>query len=203
MTLEQIITFALGMFVLALAPGPGVAAVVARALSGGMLAAMAVTTGLVIGDVIFMSLALAGLTALATTAAPLFAAVKYIGAAYLFWLGYKALTTSATPLRAADAPAVSPLKELGMGLLVTLGNPKPILFYGALMPTFLDVTRATFADAAILALIIAAVSYLVLGGYALLAHRSRRLLATPRAVRRLNQTTGAVMIAAGAAVATR
>ncbi len=203
MSLEQILTFALGMFLLALAPGPGVAAVVARALSGGMVAAMAVITGLVIGDIVFMSLALAGLTALASTAAPVFAAVKYIGAAYLFWLGYKALTAPATALRPSDAPAVSPHKELAMGLLVTLGNPKPILFYGALMPTFLDVAHATFADAAVLALIIAAVSYLVLGGYALLAHRSRRLLATPRAVRRLNQTTGAVMIAAGAAIATR
>src|SRR4051794_34485483 len=57
MSFEQIIAFALGMFVLALAPGPGVAAVVARALSGGVLAAMAVTTGLVIGDVVFMALA--------------------------------------------------------------------------------------------------------------------------------------------------
>lgn len=203
MSLEQILTFAFGMFVLALAPGPGVAAVVARALSGGMLAAMGVITGLVIGDVIFMSLALAGLTALASTAAPVFAGVKYIGAAYLFWLGYKALTTKAAPLHAADTPAVSPLKELGMGLLVTLGNPKPILFYGALMPTFLDVAHVTIADAAVLAAIIAAVSYIVLGGYSLLAHRSRRLLSTPRAVRRLNQTTGVVMIAAGTAIATR
>ena len=203
MSPASILTFALGMFVLALAPGPGVAAVVARALSAGLLAATGVITGLVIGDVIFMSLALAGLSALASAAAPVFAIVKYLGAAYLFWLGYKAFTAPAAAIRATDTTPVSPMRELGMGLLVTLGNPKPILFYGALMPTFLDVANATIADGIVLAIIIAAVSCLVLGGYALLAHRTRRLLDTPRALRRLNQATGAVMISAGAAIASR
>ena len=204
MPLSSLFAFTLGMILLALAPGPGVAAVVARALSGGLPAAFGVITGLVIGDVVFMCLALAGLTALASSAAPVFGVVKYAGAVYLFWLGYQAFRTTATALQIdGDAPPISPVRELGTGLLVTLGNPKPILFYGALMPTFFDVAQATLADGAMLAAIIALVSYAVLGGYAFLAHRARRLLNTPRALRRLNQTTGVVMIAAGAAVAAR
>jgi len=203
MSLESIVAFAVGMLLLAIAPGPGVAAVVARALSAGIPAALAVITGLVIGDIVFMALALAGLSALAATAGPVFSLVKYVGAAYLFWLGYQALTSTATTIEVTDAKAISPWRELGMGLLVTLGNPKPILFYGALMPTFLDITRATWRDGAVFAIIIALVSYLVLGGYALLAHRARRLLDTPRAVRRLNQSTGIVMIGAGTAIALR
>lgn len=203
MPFETFVTFSAAMFLLALAPGPGVAAVVARALSAGLPAAFGVISGLVIGDVVFMGLALAGLSALAANAGPVFGVVKYVGAAYLLWIGYQAFTDAATSIAVPEAADMSPLRELGMGLLVTLGNPKPILFYGALMPTFLDVTKAELADGMVLAVVIATVSYGVLGGYALLAHRARRLLTTPNALRRLNQTTGAVMIGAGVAIAAR
>jgi threonine/homoserine/homoserine lactone efflux protein len=95
------------------------------------------------------------------------------------------------------------LKDVGLGFLVTLGNPKAILFYGALLPTFLDMTRIRFADFLVLAAIVVVVSYVVYGGYIFLAERSRRLLSSRAASRLFNRLTGSVLIGAGVAVATR
>jgi threonine/homoserine/homoserine lactone efflux protein len=203
MSMTALLSFTVGMFLLSLAPGPGIAAVVARVLYAGMFAAFAVITGLVIGDIIFMSLALAGLSAMANTFGPAFQFIKYAGALYLIWLGYKALIAQPRELVLEDKRGVSAVRELALGLVVTLGNPKPILFYGALMPTFLDMSTVQLTDGMVLAAIVAAVSYIVLGGYAFLADRSRRLLSSAKAVQRLNRSTGVVMIGAGVAVATR
>jgi threonine/homoserine/homoserine lactone efflux protein len=203
MSSASLLAFALGMFLLALAPGPGVAAVVARSINAGVLAALAVITGLVIGDTVFMSLALTGLSAAANMFRPAFQVIKYLGALYLIWLGYKALTAQPRELVVEDKRSVSALREMALGLVVTLGNPKPILFYGALMPTFLDMNTIRLTDGVVLAAVVAIVSYVVLGGYALVADRSRRLLTSAKAVKRLSQSTGVVMIGAGITVATR
>jgi threonine/homoserine/homoserine lactone efflux protein len=147
MTLATTVAFAVAMFFLAIVPGPGVAAVVSRTLGSGMNAGLAVITGLAVGDTVFLVLAIGGLSAVASVVGPLFQTVKYLGAAYLIWLGYKALTAKAAPIDIASATTMLPWRETGVGLLVTLGNPKPILFYGALMPTFVDITKIGIGDA--------------------------------------------------------
>ena len=77
------------------------------------------------------------------------------------------------------------LKDIGLGLLVTMGNPKPILFYSALLPTFLDMTRIHLGDFLVLAAIVVVISYLVYGGYILLAERSREAVELGAVVRDL------------------
>ncbi len=203
MTLDAALAFALGMTLLALVPGPGIATVVSRTLHGGRIAGFAVTAGLVIGDFTFLGLAILGLASLAMAMGPVFELVRYAGAAYLIWLGWQAFTT---PPRAFDLNAATPSapwKDTLLGLLVTLGNPKPIFFYSALVPTFLDVTTVSFADYMILAGIVVVVSIIVLGGYILLAARARHLLSSQQAVKRLNQMTGGILIGSGVIVATR
>ncbi len=98
MTFESAIAFAIGMFFLALSPGPGLATIISRALASGPVAGLAVTAGLVLADFAFMAVAMVGLTAIATALGPLFQIVKYAGAAYLLWLGYRAFRSSAQPL---------------------------------------------------------------------------------------------------------
>jgi threonine/homoserine/homoserine lactone efflux protein len=203
MTLESAAAFAAAFFLLALAPGPGLAAIVSRTLGTGLASGFAVTTGLVVGDFIFMGVAVVGLSAIAAAMGPLFQVVKYAGAAYLVWLGYHAITSAARPIAVERQASVTLWRDVGIGLLVTLGNPKPILFYGALLPTFLDMTRIGVADYAVLAAIVVGISYLVYGGYMLLADRTRRLVASTRAIRRLNQATGTMLIGSGVLVATR
>src|SRR6185369_11755581 len=203
MTLESAIAFAIGMFLLALSPGPGLATIVSRALASGPLAGLAVTAGLILADFAFMGVAMVGLTAIATTLGPLFQIVKYAGAAYLLWLGYRTFRNSATPLIVAPKGGKGLVKDIGLGFLVTLGNPKAILFYSALLPTFLDMTRIGFGDYVSLAGIVVVISYLVYGGYIFLAERSRRLLSSTSASRLFNRLTGSVLIGAGVAVAAR
>ena len=203
MTLESAIAFTIGMFLLALSPGPGLATIISRALASGQLAGLAVTAGLILADFAFMGVAMVGLTAIATTLGPLFQIVKYAGAAYLLWLGYRAFQNSATPLIVAPKSGKGLVKDIGLGFLVTLGNPKAILFYSALLPTFLDMTRIGFGDYVSLAGIVVVISYLVYGGYIFLAERSRRLLSSTSASRLFNRLTGSVLIGAGVAVAAR
>ena len=204
MSPESAIAFAIGMFFLALSPGPGLATVISRGLTSGPIAGLAVTGGLVLADFYFMAVAMVGLTAIATALGPLFQIVKYAGAAYLVWLGYKAFRSSASPLVVVVPRSGNGLiKDVGLGFLVTLGNPKAILFYSALLPTFLDMTAITFADFLVLAGIVVVISYLVYGGYIFLAERSRRLLASSKASRLFNRLTGSILIGAGVAVAAR
>lgn len=203
MTLPSVLAFTIGMVLLAIAPGAGVATVVSRTLGSGLRAGFAVMTGLIIGDMIFMGLAILGLSAIATTLGPLFQIVKYAGAAYLIWLGVQAFRHADRAVALEAAAAGAPWRDAAIGLLVTLGNPKPILFYGALMPTFFDVTTIGVGDYLILASISAAVTGVVLGGCAVLAHRARRFVASRRAARRLNQATGVTLLGSGVLVATR
>jgi threonine/homoserine/homoserine lactone efflux protein len=203
MTFESALAFAIGMFFLALSPGPGLATILSRALGSGPVAGLAVTAGLVLADFVFMAVAMVGLTAVAAALGPLFQVIKYAGAAYLVWLGYRAFRSSAAPLVVAPRSGAGIIKDVGLGLLVTLGNPKAILFYSALLPTFLDMTEIRFADFMVLAGIVVVVSYAVYGTYILAAERSRRVLSSGAASRFFNRLTGSILIGAGVAVATR
>lgn len=203
MTPESTAAFAIGMLLLSLSPGAGLAAILSRALGSGLGAGLAVTTGLIVGDFIFMGIAIIGLSAVAAAMGPMFQIVKYAGAAYLVWLGYQTLIAAANPIIVEARPTVARWRDVGLGLLVTLGNPKPILFYSALIPTFLDMTKIGFGDFLVLAGIVVVVSYLVYGGYMILADRTRRIMASARAVKHLNQASGAMLIGSGIVVASR
>jgi len=202
-TFHTAIAFAIGMFFLALSPGPGLATIISRSLASGVIAGLAVTAGLVLADFFFMAVAMAGLTAIATAMGPLFQIVKYAGALYLVWLGYRTFRGSGKPLIVTPKGGRGLAKDVGLGFLVTLGNPKAILFYGALLPTFLDMTKIELSDFLVLAAIVVIISYLVYGSYIFLAERSRRLLSSSAASRFFNRLTGTILIGAGIAVAAR
>ena len=207
MTLLSLAAFAGAMFILAITPGPGVFATVARALASGFAHAAVVVLGIVLGDLLFLLLAIYGLAAVAQLLGGFFSLVKLGGAAYLVWLGMKlwrskSVATTAT----ATATAIEETSwsaNLISGLLITLGNPKVILFYLGFLPAFVDLTNLNTADV----LIIAGVVSLVLGttmlGYAYAAARARALFRSPEAKSLLNRTSGGVMIATGAVLATR
>lgn len=211
LSLETLAAFTLAMFLLSVSPGPGFLMVVARALTGGFAAGLAAIAGLVLGDILFLVLAILGLSTLAAVMGEFFLAVKLLGAAYLVWLGVKTWR-SRTSLQALEAPAAvaSRLPEsrsLGraalLGFFVTLGNPKVILFYGALLPTFVDLEALTGGDIVVLATVVTAMLFLVLGAYAFAAARAGRMVKSERALAWINRATGGLLVAAGVAVATR
>jgi threonine/homoserine/homoserine lactone efflux protein len=133
-----------------------------------------------------------------------FIVIKYAGVAYLLYLAWKLWTA---PVQAQDIGAAPPREHplfLFMGgLAVSLGNPKVMVFYLALLPNLIDLGSVTLAGYAELVAVSVAVLTAVDGGYVLLAARARRLLRSARAMRMVNRGTGAVMAGAAAAIATR
>jgi threonine/homoserine/homoserine lactone efflux protein len=204
MELAGLLLFSSALFIAAASPGPGIAAIVARVLGRGPKGAIPFSIGIALGDVVWLTFAVLGLAALAQAFHGVFLAVKYAGAAYLLYIAYKLWTT---PVEArdvsAEAKAESPAKLLLGGLALTLGNPKTIVFYLALLPTFLDLTKITMLGYAELVVATLTVLGVVFGIYIVLAVRARRLFTSPKALRILNKSTGAVMAGAAAAVAVR
>ncbi len=203
MLFADLIVFAVSMFLWTLLPGPGLAIVVSRTLGGGARAGFAVITGLALADAIFLSVAFVGLLAIATTMGPLFEIVKYAGAAYLIWRGYRAITGKEGTVAVQARGSSALWRDIALGLLATLGNPKAILFFGALLPTLINMAKVGVGDFLLLAAIVAGVSFLIYGTAVLLVDRARRLLASAKAMRRLQQVTGTILIGSGVAIATR
>jgi threonine/homoserine/homoserine lactone efflux protein len=204
MELAGLILFSSALFVAAASPGPGIAAIVARVLGRGSKEAIPFSIGIALGDVVWLTFAVLGLATLAQAFHEIFLVVKYAGAAYLLYLAYKIWTA---PVVARDVEAQAgtehPAKLLFGGLALTLGNPKTIVFYLALLPTILDLTRITVLGYAELVGATLSVVGVVFAGYIVLAARARQLFATPMAIRILNRTTGALLAGAAAAVASR
>ena len=203
MTTLSLVAFAGAMFLLAITPGPGVFATVARALASGFAHAAVVVLGIVIGDLLFLLLAIYGLTAVADLLGGLFVVVKYLGAGYLLWLGLKLWRTDAGRGAATPIEERSWSANLISGLVITLGNPKVILFYLGFLPAFVDLTALSTADIWIIAGVVSLVLGATLLGYAYAASRTRRLFQGHSARRALNRTSGSVMIATGVVLATR
>jgi threonine/homoserine/homoserine lactone efflux protein len=203
MTLEYAVAFAIGMLLWTALPGPGLAVVVSRALGSGPRAGFAVVTGLVIADFIFLGIAFIGLLAIATTMGPMFQVVKYAGAAYLIWRGYQVIVGAEGKMAVQAGVSGALWRDISLGVLATLGNPKAILFFGAILPTFIDMTAVAVADFLVLAGIVAGVSYLVYGCCIILADRTRHLMASTKAAKRLRKLTGTILIGSGVVVATR
>lgn len=203
MSIAGLILFCTVYFLAVATPGPGVAAVIARSLAHGAHGSVPFIAGFLVGDLIWFTAAAAGFAALAQTGYFVFAAIKYLGAAYLLYLAYKLWRT---PLPSLDDVSVStqrPLQAFLGSLALTLGNPKTVMFFVALLPTVVNLQSLSWLGFAELAIAICIVLPVVLGGYVLLASKARTIFRSPRAIRNMHRGTGAAMAAAAAAVATR
>ena len=204
MTIYGLLTFCAVYALAVAAPGPGIAAIIARGLAHGMKGAPAFIGGFIVGDLIWFAIAATGLAALARTAATLFVAIKWAGVAYLLFLAYKLWTA---PAKSVEVDSGS-RKEHGWhaflaSLMLTLANPKAILFFLALLPTVVDLASMNTVRFLEISAAIIVVQPMVLGAYAFLAARARELFTTPKAVQRLNRTSGVAMAGAAMVVATR
>ncbi|MBB3933604.1 threonine/homoserine/homoserine lactone efflux protein [Kaistia hirudinis] len=204
LTLSGLAIFAAALAVAAFAPGPGIAAIVARVLGRGRSGAVAFTTGLAMGDIVWLSATVLGLAVLAQTFQGVFTVIKYAGAAYLLYLAVKMWTAPAAAIEARQAVKKEKTSTLFLaGLAVTLGNPKVMVFYLALLPNLVDLGRVDALAFAELALVTLSVLALVFGFYIALALRARRLISSPKAIRIVNRSSGAIMASAAVAIATR
>src|SRR5215468_1753383 len=197
MTLELWAAFVAASSILLVIPGPTVLLVVSYALGQGWRTALPMAVGVALGDFTAMTLSMLGLGALLAASATLFTALKWIGAAYLVWLGIKLWRAGSTLRTAPRTDAVSAAKMLGHAWLVTALNPKSITFFVAFLPAFLDphadfLTQMVIFEATFLLLAFANAF-----GYALVATRARNLVANPRAIGVVNKVGGGLLIGAG------
>lgn len=204
MHIADLIVFA-GIFVLAVAsPGPAVVALLARTIARGREGSGALIAGLILGDLVWLSMAALGMAAIAAAIGSLFILVRLAGAAYLLYLAYRLWTAPTALGHAAELPASgSTFGLFGSGLAISMGNPKTMAFYLALLPTIVDLPRLTAAGFAEMSVVIVLVMAAVLGAYVGLAHRARDLVSSHRAVRWINRLCGGAMAGAAVAVATK
>jgi threonine/homoserine/homoserine lactone efflux protein len=199
LTLYGLAVFGVVYAVAAATPGPAIAAVVARSLSHGLRGSRAFIAGFLIGDLTWFTVAATGLAALAKTAYVAFVVVKYIGVIYLLYLSYRMWTSATKPIESDHVDASQTPTRLFLGsLALTLGNPKVMVFFLALLPTVVTLETLTVSGFFELAAVIAVALPAVLGGYAYAAARARRLLKSQRAIRVMNRGSASAM--AGAAV---
>ena len=204
MTLAGLLVFAVAYALAVASPGPGIAAVVGQVLGRGIRTAPALVAGILIGDLIWFTCAALGLAALAQAYAGVFLAIKWVGVAYLAFLAWKMWTSPVDALQAsADRKDISHVQLFTSGLSLTLGNPKAIAFFVALLPSIIDLDRMTLAGFAEVALLIAIILPAVLMAYAVFAHAARGFFRSTRAMRNLNRVSGTAIAGAAAAIATR
>jgi len=204
MDLAALVLFAGTLLVAAASPGPGIAALVAQVVGKGPEGAASFAAGLILGDLVWLAVAILGLAVVAQTFHEVFLVIKYAGAGYLVYLAYRMWTAPVAARDIAAAPRRDGRARLFCaGLAVTLGNPKVVAFYLALLPSLIDLARVGLLGYVELAAISVVILTAVFGAYAVAAARARALFRSTRAMRLLNRTGGTVMAGAAVVVATK
>lgn len=188
---------------LCLTPGPAVLLVLSQALTHGALKALNSIAGIIAANTFYFVLSATGIGAILLASYDLFFAIKWIGAAYLVWLGVSAFLgrSKAFSVRRGEVTAVHPSRLFLNGLVLQLSNPKALVFFTALLPQFINPHAAIIPQIAILALTSVVIEFLVQLFYAVLAGRASRLAAQPRFARLTERVSGTLLIGAGLGMA--
>ena len=203
MDLASLMIFAGALLVAAGSPGPSIAALVARVITRGFREVSPFLFAMWIGEAIWLSCAIFGLAFIAETFQWAFLAIKYAGVIYLLYLAWK-MWTAPVAVHEGDIPqAASHWKLFLAGMAVTLGNPKIMIFYLALLPTIIDLSAVSLVGWAELTITMLLVLVAVDIAWAMAASHARRLLRSARAVRIANRASASLMAGAAAAIATR
>ena len=195
LTLHGLLLFIGAEMIFSLTPGPTVMMISAYGLKGGFRDALAAIAGTQTGNTLWYVICVTGLGALVTASPPLFHAIRLLGAAYLVWLGASAIWKSfhAPPDRHGPRLMGKPYIQ---ATLTQMGNPKAILFFGAIVPQFLDTHGPLVPQYLIMFVVTFIGESIILTGYGWLASHGSRLSGFGHAVWR-ERISGAVLLALG------
>ena len=203
MEITVLAIFAVALFINSSSPGPSVAALVARVLTSGWRSVMPLLAAMWIGEALWLMAAVFGLSVMAQTFYWAFVALKYLGVAYLLFLAYR-MWTAPSEVRDDALPADdSSWRLFFTGMAITLGNPKIMVFYLALLPSIVDLARISLMGWMELTVTMVAVIVAVDLTWVMIAAQARRWLKSPRAVRIANRTSATAMGGAALVIATR
>jgi threonine/homoserine/homoserine lactone efflux protein len=197
-SVHELLLYALGMAGLWAVPGPVWVALTARALSGGFAAAWPLAVGVALGDLIWPLAAILGLTWIESAYGDFLQILRWVAAVIFVVMGVLLIRKPAATMN-ADSRLTRPGMWAGftVGVAAVIGNPKAILFYMGALPGFFTLDRLTAADVAAIIAISAIIPMVGNLGLALFLDRARQLLSSPESVRRLNVTSGILLIGVG------
>jgi threonine/homoserine/homoserine lactone efflux protein len=202
--MNEYIVFMLAFAASAATPGPEIAALLSRALSGGILISIPLAIGIILGKLLMLTAAIIGLTALVKILGPMFITLKFCGALYLVWLGIKKWRIAGRVLAGNEkTKTVNFVSEVGLGLTMTLSNPIAIVFYMALLPGVINVSGVTLNSYVVLCSIIICVMTIIVIGYGIMAEIVRKLFSSSNSKRHIDRMAGTMMICAAILIVTR
>jgi threonine/homoserine/homoserine lactone efflux protein len=199
MPLPLYAAFAAATTILMLIPGPNVALIVANSLAHGARFGLLTVAGTTAAMIVQLALTALGMTALLGELARAFDVLRWIGVVYLLWLGVSAWRAPATDLTKTAPEPRSARSIFLRGFLVSLTNPKTLLFYAAFFPQFIDSNASLATQFALLSLTFLIIAIVVDSGWGLLAARFRNALAVDGRLR--NRLTGGLLMGAGLGLA--
>ncbi len=183
-------------FLFSIGPGPSVTVVVANSLAGGTRAGAFTILGTELSMLSMVFIVALGLQAVMTLVSEAFTIIKFVGAAYLIWIGFKMFTSSGKLEMHAAGEKLPLGRYIWQGALVNWSNPKTLLFLGAFLPQFIDLSRPAFGQIMVLGLIVMVVATATDMFYAVIAGRARQLLTVAR-VRMMNRLSGVILMLGG------
>lgn len=185
------------MIVLAATPGPGVFGSMAKAAAEGFKMSLFFIGGLVLGDSILLALALLGLSAIAKLMGGMFLVIKIAGGLYLTYLGVRMFRSTSISGQTQTEKKENKWQTCLSGILLSLGNPKPILFYASVLPTIINFNDVRLSDAVLMMVLIGLVSFTVVGTYSYIASLTHKIQMSEVMQKRINQIAGFIMAAVG------
>ncbi|RXJ72206.1 threonine transporter RhtB [Veronia nyctiphanis] len=203
MTISSSIALFIAMLLSAAIPGPSVLAVVSRSMASGKVNGLLVVAGVLVADYIFIFLALSGLSAIADVLGEFASFIKFVGISYLFWLAFVTWNSNPIPTDKASNSDKQRHSSFFAGLLMTLANPKAILFYMGFFPAFINIESIGIFDMFLIILISTVSVGSILSFYAVLSAHAGNLYESSFSQRFLNKLSGGAFATCGVVLATK
>ena len=203
MSPRLLLLFAITEFLLCLTPGPAVLLVISQAVKRSFQSSLRGSAGILAGNVIYFVLSALGLGALLISSAALFHIIKWVGAAYLAFIGLRMLLSKKAIARAGQED-VTPKRSARLfseGLLTQLSNPKAIVFFSALLPQFVSPDGAVVRQLVVLGIVSVSIEFVVLLAYGWAAERGSRLILKGRFALLTDRIAGGFLVCAGLGLA--
>jgi homoserine/homoserine lactone efflux protein len=190
--------------VVCLTPGPAAVLIVAQGMSNGYRRSWWAIAGIALANAIYFALSATGVAALIVASSTLFSIIKWVGVAYLFYLGISALRSKASALTVTrDASlAVTGVRAFWQAVVVELSNPKALLYFVALLPQFVDPSQPVALQMLVFGLTCVGLDAMSYSLYAWLGSKTQRFTANRSFVKASNRASGGLLMIAGALMAT-
>lgn len=193
MTIYSLIAFSAALFLLTITPGPGVLLTLSQSLMAGARSTLPIILGIICGDLLFVLMALFGLSLIAENDALLFSLVQYFGAMYLIWLGLRIFRLEPQSLETRSSFHSSLISRFMTGFMTIFADPKVILFYIGFLPSFIDMDSISHNDIVLVITLVSAIIFISMLGYALIAAKARNWMINHAMQRKLNRLGALIM----------